>query len=83
MARKVKFIWKARDWTWEATRYEGNGIFYGKVTTPIVPHGEYGTWYLWEIELNGAVLVKGDKARLDKIRETSKKAMEMQRVLMG
>ena len=83
MSKKMVFIWKLPGWTWESIKYEGNGIFYGKVTSPYVPTGEYGTWYLWEIEGQGAKLVKGDKQLLDKIRKQSKKKAEMQRILMG
>jgi hypothetical protein len=82
--KKVDFVWKVANWTWEASRYEGNGIFYGKVTTPYVPEGEWGTWYLWEIEEQGAKLVRGNKIELDVIREKRKKdTMKLQKVLMG
>lgn len=81
--KKVNFAWKAGNWTWEASRYEGNGIFYGKVTTPYVPEGEWGTWYLWEIEEQGAKLIRGNKVELDVIREKRKKdVMKLQKVLM-
>jgi hypothetical protein len=83
MSKKVDFVWKLANWTWEAQKYEGNGIFYGKVTTPYVPEGEYGTWYLWEIEEQGAKLVRGNKIELDVIREKRKKdVMKLQKILM-
>jgi hypothetical protein len=81
--KKVDFIWKYGNWKWQATKYEGNGIFYGKVTTPYVPEGEWGTWYLWEIEEQGAKLIRGNKTELDVIREKRKKdVMKLQKVLM-
>jgi hypothetical protein len=83
MSKKMVFVWKLPGWTWEASRYEGNGIFYGKVTSPFVKDGEWGTWYLWEIEKEGARLVSGDKAVLDDIRRKSKKATEMQKAVFG
>lgn len=64
-------------------RYEGHGIFYGVVTSPYVPTGEYGTWYIWEIEEVGAKLVKGDRKKLDEIRKKSEKARKMQKFMMG
>jgi hypothetical protein len=83
MSKKVDFVWKLANWTWEAQKYEGNGIFYGKVTTPYVPEGEYGTWYLWEIEEQGAKLVRGNKIELDVIREKRKKdVMKLQKIMM-
>jgi hypothetical protein len=83
MAKKVAFTWKLPGWTWEATRYEGNGVFYGKVTSPFTPSGEYGTWYLWEIENEGAKLVSGDGAVIDKIRQKTKKTATFQKSLFG
>jgi hypothetical protein len=81
--KKVNFVWKAGNWTWEATKYEGNGIFFGKVTSPYVPEGEYGTWYLWQIEEQGAKLVRGNKVELDVIREKRKKdVMKLQKIMM-
>jgi hypothetical protein len=84
MVKKVSFKWELPDksWTWEATRYEGNGIFFGKVTSPFVPEGEWGTWYLWEIERNGARLVKGDKAFIVQVKKRSAKTMEVQKSWM-
>lgn len=85
LPRKVSFTWKNNTgWKWEATEYQGHGIFFGKVTSPIVPEGEYGTWYLWEIEKDGkAYLVEGDKELLAKIKEKSGKTMERQQKIMG
>jgi hypothetical protein len=84
MPKKVHFIWATPDsrWTWTATRYEGNGIFYGRVNSPYVPDGEYGTWYLWEVEKH-ANLVEGDRKLLDEIREKAKNVMKMQRSVIG
>lgn len=67
--KKVNFVWAVPGWRWEATHYNGHGIFFGRVTSPYVPQGEYGTWYLWEIEGSGARLVKGDKKKLDEIKK--------------
>lgn len=79
--RKCNFTWELRSagWKWEASHYEGNGIFYGKVTSPYTS-GDYGTWYLWEILQNGAVLTKGSQADVDKLTQTkgAKKAMMVQ-----
>jgi hypothetical protein len=85
MPKKVDIMWKnGEGWTWLATRYEGNGIFYGKVTSPFVPEGEYGTWYLWEIEEDGgAILFKGDEKFLNEIKRKSAAAMDIQRAMMG
>jgi len=85
LPRKVRFVWKNNlGWTWEASEYQGNGIFFGKVTSPYVPEGEHGTWYLWEIERDGgAVLAEGDNELLQRIKEKSSKAAKMQQVLMG
>ena len=83
MAKKVDFTWKVGGWTWEAEKYEGNGIFFGKVTSPIVPKGEYGTWYLWEIENEGAKLVKGNSAELEMLKEKIKKDVtKLQQVIL-
>ena len=82
--QRMRVVWKTADgsWTWVAEKYEGNGIFYGKVTSPIVPQGEYGSWYIWEVEQN-ASLVEGDRKVIDAIKEKSKKAMQMQQAFMG
>ena len=81
--RKVNFTWEIKNagWKWEASHYEGNGIFYGKVTSPFVPYGEYGTWYLWEILQNGAMLTKGTQQEVDAITSSkqSQKAMKVQK----
>ena len=84
MPTKVIFAWELpnKSWKWEATKYEGNGIFFGKVTSPIVPDGEWGTWYLWDIENVDAKLGSGDKELLAKIRAGSKKAREIQRDIL-
>jgi len=70
--KKVSFVWelKGAGWKWEASHYEGHGIFYGKVTSPYVPNGEYGTWYYKEIIQNGAILTSGNQADVDKLIET-------------
>jgi len=85
LPKKVGFVWKNNSgWTWNAERYEGNGIFFGKVTSPIVPEGEYGTWYLWEIERDGgANLVEGDRELLAEIKKRSEKAAKAQQLIMG
>lgn len=85
LPRKVSFTWKnSQGWKWEASEYQGHGIFFGKVTSPYVPEGEYGTWYLWEIEKDGyAQLVEGDAELLNKIKQTSAKAAELQQRLLG
>jgi len=50
---------------------------------PYVPEGEWGTWCLWEIEEQGAKLIRGNKIELDVIREKRKKdVMKLQKVLM-
>lgn len=85
MKRKVDFVWELplTTWRWEASHYEGNGIFFGKVSSPFVPKGEYGNWYLWEIEQEGAILVKGDKTLLAKIRIQSQKKKRVQNLFGG
>jgi hypothetical protein len=85
MIKKVDMVWENNmGWKWQATNYEGNGIFFGKVTSPFVPEGEYGSFYLWEIEEDGkARLVKGDKSFLEEIKRKSAKAIEMQKMMMG
>lgn len=88
MKRKVNFVWKTVDgsWTWTSTHYEGNGIFYGKVTSPFVPHGEYGTWYVHELKGNPSVrLIKGSSAELDKLLDTkqTKDAIKFQMMMKG
>jgi hypothetical protein len=82
--KKVNFVWSVADWKWEASEYQGNGIFFGKVTSPIVPDGEYGTWYLWEIEQNGAKLIKGDISELNILKEKIKKdTTKLQKAILG
>jgi len=82
--KKVNFIWSVGDWKWEASEYQGHGIFFGKVTSPIVPDGEYGTWYLWEIEQNGAKLIKGDISELNILKEKIKKdTTKLQKAILG
>jgi len=87
MRRKVNFKWQTRDgsWTWTATHYEGNGVFYGEVRSPYVPHGEYGTWYVWELEQNPSViLVFGNKEELKKLLATkqTEKAIKFQKAIL-
>jgi hypothetical protein len=82
MRRKVDFIWTIGDWRWEASHYEGNGIFYGKVTSPYTPTGEYGTWYIWEIESQGAKLVRGNPQELQEMISKARNAIEMQKAVM-
>jgi len=86
MNKKVNFTWelKGKDWKWEATNYEGHGIFFGKVTSPYVPSGEYGSWYHQEIINEGAVLTKGSFDELNKLLSTegTKKAMKFQKEFM-
>lgn len=79
------FVWKLPDgsWKWEAMKYEGNGIFYGKVTSPIVPDGEYGTWYIWDVEQNGGVLIQGNPKTYQEIKKTSQKAQQLQKSVLG
>jgi hypothetical protein len=84
MQRKVSFTWQTLDgsWRWVATHYEGNGIFFGKVTSPFVPNGELGTWYVWELKENPSVrLVKGSPAELNKLLATkqTEKAIKFQK----
>jgi len=85
--KKVSFIWelKGAGWKWEASHYEGSGIFYGKVTSPFCPNGEYGTWYYWEIKKNGAVLTSGSQADVDILveKKATKKAMDWQQAMQG
>ena len=87
MNKKVSFTWelKGAGWKWEATHYQGNGIFFGKVTSPYVSYGELGTWYYWEVKQNGGVLTKGSQADIDKLLDTkqTKKAMGFQQRLLG
>lgn len=82
--RRMRVVWQTADgsWKWVAEKYEGNGVFFGKVFSPVVPEGEYGTWYLWEVE-KSARLVEGDEKVLDAIKEKTKKAMQVQHALMG
>jgi len=87
MKRKVSFAWETRDgsWIWTATHYEGNGVFYGKVRSPYVPYGEYGTWYIWELEGNPSViLVSGGRDELKKLLATkqTEKAIKFQKAIM-
>jgi len=85
MSKNVSFKWKNNvGWTWEATKYEGNGVFFGKVTSPYVTDGEYGTWYLWELEESGSGvrLVEGDAGLLAKIRKYSEKSMLIQKAIL-
>lgn len=79
-----KFVWETPDksWRWEATKYQGNGIFFGKVTSPYVPEGEWGTWYVWEVEQN-AKLVSGDKEKLTEMKKKSERAQTLQKALLG
>lgn len=85
--RKCNFTWelKGAGWKWVASHYEGGGIFYGKVTSPYVPYGEYGTWYYWEIKQNGAVLTSGSQADVDKLLSPkgTQKAMAIQQGILG
>lgn len=86
MRRKVSLMWRTVDgsWTWTSTHYEGNGIFFGKVTSPFVPHGEYGTWYAHELMSNPMVkLVRGSQAELKKLLNTAqtKKAIKFQQAM--
>lgn len=87
MRRKVHFVWEIilAGWRWEATHYEGNGIFFGRVKSPYVPEGELGTWYYWEIVNNGAVLVEGDANQLKILlsAKSAQKAMTYQQAVMG
>jgi hypothetical protein len=80
----AKFVWETPDksWRWEATKYQGNGIFFGKVTSPYVPEGEWGTWYVWEVEEN-AKLVAGDRDALAKMKKNSERAQTLQKALLG
>lgn len=82
--RRMKVVWKTPDgsWRWVAEKYEGNGVFFGQVFSPFVPDGEYGTWYMWEVEQNARV-VEGDPKVLDAIRKKSKKVMKVQKSWMG
>jgi len=84
MEKKVNFVWKTSGWLWEATHYNGHGIFYGKVTSPFVPNGEFGTWYYWEIKQIGAVLTKGNQQELNKLlnKKQTQKDMEWQQRVM-
>jgi len=84
MRKKVNFVRQTVDnqWKWKATHYEGNGVFYGLVTSPYVPQGEYGTWYVWELQSNPAVkLITGSPTVLKKLLDTeqTKKAIKFQR----
>lgn len=82
--KQGKFVWETPDksWRWEATKYQGNGIFFGKVTSPYVPEGEWGTWYVWEVEQN-AKLVAGDRDALAKMKKKSERAQTLQKALLG
>jgi len=86
MNKKVSFTWelKGAGWKWEATHYEGGGIFFGKVTSPFAPSGELGTWYYWEVKQNGGVLTKGSQADVDKLLSPkgTQKAMAFQQGAM-
>jgi hypothetical protein len=31
-------------WLWEVYHIEDDGTYYGQVTSPLCPHGEYGTF---------------------------------------
>jgi len=87
MKRKVNFIWEIphAGWRWVATHYEGSGIFFGKVTSPFVPDGEFGSWYYWDMKQNGAILVQGSQAELDKLlgSKSTQKAMAIQGIIRG
>ena len=84
MNKKVNFVWVLPGWKWTATHYQGNGIFYGLVTSPFVTDGEYGTWYYQEIKSQGARLIVGSQTELDSLLNTkqTQKAMAYQSAVM-
>jgi len=52
--RKIRGVWGLRGWMWIATGQPSKYIWEGWVISPIVPKGEFGSWYVWELKDVGA-----------------------------
>jgi len=52
--RKIRGVWGVRGWMWIATGQPSKYIQEGWVISPIVPKGEFGSWYVWEPKEVGA-----------------------------
>jgi len=46
----VKFFTPDNGWTWYATEFDGEDIFFGLVVSPICPEGEWGNFSLSELK---------------------------------
>lgn len=48
--RKIVGVWSSPGWLWIATEQDTKFTFAGWTFSPMVPEGEYGSWYIWEVE---------------------------------
>ena len=48
--RKIRGVWSAPNWLWIATEQDTKFTWSGWTFSPLVPEGEYGSWYIWEME---------------------------------
>ncbi|MGQ9469773.1 MAG: hypothetical protein ACUVTD_08165 [Nitrososphaerales archaeon] len=46
--KKIRGVWAVPKWMWIAIEQDTKYTWYGVTFSPIVPEGEFGTWYLWE-----------------------------------
>jgi len=48
--KKIRGIWHAPGWLWIAVEQPTKLTWSGWVFSPLAPKGEYGSWYVWELE---------------------------------
>lgn len=55
--KTIKGVWSLPNWVWIATEQGTKETWYGVVFSPIVTRGEWGSWYVGELEDLGASVV--------------------------
>ena len=51
--RKIRGVWATKGWLWIATEHDTKLTWYGVTFSPFVPEGEWGSWYIGELESIG------------------------------
>jgi hypothetical protein len=80
--RKIYGVWTIPGWMWIATEQDTKFTWAGWTFSPYVPEGEYGSWYIWELDEIGAKTEiepiyrwKPRPEEISRLREMLKKAM--------
>jgi len=83
LKRKIRGVWASPNWLWIATEQDTKFTWYGVTFSPFVPEGEFGSWYVGELEEMGIKPVIKPTYRWKLTPSDWEKLRRMKKLLMG